>query len=102
MKIATKLLPILLLATPIFAYAGGVPKKDAEVLVNVNTAGRWELQHDLNDVSKGLAQNIVNYRNKHGDFTNKSQLLKVPDFNREDLMLNRGFLTVSGKSGSAA
>jgi transcriptional accessory protein Tex/SPT6 len=49
-----------------------------------------------------LAQNIVNYRNKHGDFTNKSQLLKVPDFNREDLMLNRGFLTVSGKSGSTA
>jgi len=102
MKITAKLLPILLLATPIFAYAGGVPKKDAETLVNINTAGRWELQHDLNDVSKGLAQNIVNYRNNHGDFTNKSQLLNVPDFNREYLMLNRGFITVNGKSGSTA
>lgn len=97
MRFTRTLLSALLLATPLFASAAG-----AGFPVDINHDSRWQIQHGLTNVNKQMAKNIVQYRQEHGDFTDKSQLLAIPEFNREDLMINRRYLTLDGNGGSPA
>lgn len=93
MRTPIKILLTMLLVTPMFAYAG-----TAKPTVNINTDGPWQIQHDLTDVTKGVARNIVHYRQENGGFTNKSQLLNVPGFGRDDLNINRNYITTGQES----
>ena len=92
MKTSGKILSTLLLATPMFACAGG-----AKPLVNINQDSAQEFNDDLTGVTQGIASNIVQYRNRNGDFSNKSQLLNVPGFGRDDLNINRNYMTMDKK-----
>ena len=45
-------------------------------LININEADEFELQQ-INGIGPKLAENIIDYRNKNGSFTDFSDLLKV-------------------------
>jgi uncharacterized protein len=49
--------------------------------VNVNTASK-ELLTYVSGLGPQLAQNIINYRNEHGAFRTRNELLDVPRFTR--------------------
>jgi competence ComEA-like helix-hairpin-helix protein len=95
MRTPVKILATLLLVTPTCAFAGSAKPK-----VNVNTEGPWQIQHDLRGVTKKIARNIVHYRQQHGRFTDKSQLLNVPGYGRDNLNLNRNYITIGKGSRS--
>jgi competence ComEA-like helix-hairpin-helix protein len=97
MRTSIKIFSALLLATPMFAFAGTF-----EPIVNINTEGPWMIQHDLSGVTKKIAQNIVHYRQQNGRFTDKSQLLNVPGFGRDALNLNLNRITLGNGSRSTA
>ena len=61
--------------------------------VNVNTASR-ELLTYVAGLGPALAQNIVNYRAEHGDFTSRRQLLKVPKLGAKTFTQAAGFLRI--------
>lgn len=66
--------------------------------VNVNTASRQLLSY-VAGIGPQLAANIVNYRAEHGDFSEKSQVLKVPRMGAKAFAQAAGFLRIpDGKS----
>lgn len=63
--------------------------------VNVNTASASLLQY-VSGISKVVAQNIVKYREEHGDFQSRKELKKVPRFGPKTYEQAVGFLRVYG------
>lgn len=61
--------------------------------VNVNTASK-ELLTYVAGLGPTLAQNIVNYRAQHGDFTSRRQLLDVPKLGTKTFTQAAGFLRI--------
>ena len=61
--------------------------------VNLNTASRRLLSY-VSGIGPQLAANIVAYRQEHGDFTSRSQLLNVPRMGEKTYQLCAGFLRI--------
>ena len=61
--------------------------------VNINTASKQLLTY-VAGLGPALAQNIVEYRAKHGNFTSRAQILKVPKLGAKTFTQAAGFLRV--------
>lgn len=61
--------------------------------VELNTASKQLLSY-VSGVGPALAQNIVNYRNEHGAFSSRNELLKVPRFGAKAFQQAAGFLRI--------
>ena len=61
--------------------------------VNLNTASRHLLAY-VSGIGPTMAENIVNYRREHGDFTNRQQLLNVPRMGEKTFQQCVGFLRI--------
>lgn len=56
--------------------------------VNINTASADEIADALTGVGKNKAAAIVDYRNKHGDFTSKDQVTNIKGIGKKTLEKN--------------
>ena len=63
-----------------------------QIKININTASVDEISK-LPNISKRTAVNIVEYRQKHGNFTNLSELLKIKGITIEDLETIKNYIT---------
>lgn len=63
--------------------------------VDVNTASPSLLTH-VSGLNAGIAKNIVAYREEHGKFKNRKQLLKVAKLGEKAFLNAAGFLRVAG------
>ena len=63
--------------------------------VDLNTASAALLQY-VSGISSALAKNIVSYREAHGRFKNREQLLKVDKLGAKTYQQCAGFLRISG------
>ena len=70
------LLAVLVAAPLTVAVVAGPAGADAAEKVNINTASVKELQ-DLEGIGRGVAQRIVEYREKNGPFKRSEDLRKV-------------------------
>ncbi|MCL1822089.1 MAG: RNA-binding transcriptional accessory protein [Prolixibacteraceae bacterium] len=61
--------------------------------VNVNTASKQLLAY-VSGLGLQLAQNIVDYRRDNGNFTSRSQLLKVPRMGAKSFEQSAGFIRI--------
>lgn len=61
--------------------------------VELNTASKQLLSY-VSGIGPSLAQNIVEYRNEHGAFKSRKELLKVPRMGEKVYELSAGFLRV--------
>ena len=66
-----------------------------QVGVNVNTASKHLLTY-VTGLGPQLAQNIVDYRQKNGAFTQRKQLMKVPRMGEKAFEQSAGFLRIPG------
>lgn len=66
-----------------------------KVGVDLNTASASLLEY-ISGVSKVIAKNIVAYREEHGKFTNREQLLKVAKLGPKAYEQCAGFMRISG------
>lgn len=64
-----------------------------KVGVNVNTASPELLTH-ISGMTKSTAKNVVAYRNKNGEYTQRTQLAKVPRLGKKTYEQAIGFLRV--------
>jgi protein Tex len=65
-----------------------------KVGVNLNTASKHLLQY-ISGLGPALAQNVVEFRAKNGDFTSRQQLLKVPRLGGKAFEQCAGFLRIN-------
>lgn len=70
-------------------HAGSSGAAPAAATVNVNKAGVEELESSL-DLSKTEAEDIVDYRQKNGDFHSMQQLLSVPGVDADKIKKDEG------------
>jgi protein Tex len=63
--------------------------------VNLNTASR-ELLAFVSGINSTIAKNIITYRDKHGAFSDRTQLLSVPKLGAKTFEQSAGFLRISG------
>ena len=76
------------------AALGGVVEDCVNrVGVDLNTAS-WSLLSHVAGVSASVAKNIVHYREENGEFTGRSQLMKVPKLGKKAFEQCAGFLRV--------
>lgn len=61
--------------------------------VSLNTASKEILSY-VSGLGPSLAQNIINYRNEHGAFSNREQLKKVPRLGEKAFEQSAGFLRI--------
>lgn len=61
--------------------------------VNLNTASRHLLRF-VSGINSGIADNIVNFRNEHGRFSDRKQLLKVGRLGEKAFEQSAGFLRI--------
>ena len=66
-----------------------------QVGVNVNTASKHLLTY-VSGLGRQLAQNMVDYRQKNGAFTQRKQLMKVPRMGEKAFEQSAGFLRIPG------
>ena len=69
----------------------------ALAVVNINTATKRELT-TIKGVGDKRAQDIIDYRKKHGDFKSVDDLQKVPGIGSTFLKQIRSDVTVTGKT----
>lgn len=69
----------------------------ALAVVNINTANKEELT-SIKGVGDKRAQDIIDYRKKHGDFKSVDDLQKVPGIGSTFLKQIRSDVTVTGKT----
>lgn len=72
---------------------GIVEKSVNNVGVDLNTASAALMQH-VAGVSKKVANNIVQYRQEHGSFVDRNQLLKVPGIGAKTFEQCAGFMRI--------
>jgi uncharacterized protein len=68
-----------------------------KVGVNLNTASKHLLQY-ISGLGPSLAQNVVDFRAKNGNFTSRQQLLKVPRLGGKAFEQCAGFLRINEAS----
>jgi uncharacterized protein len=61
--------------------------------VNLNTASKHLLSY-VSGINSGIADNIVKYRNEHGRFAERKELLKVPRLGDKAFEQSAGFLRI--------
>jgi uncharacterized protein len=61
--------------------------------VNLNTASRHLLRY-VSGINSGIADNIVNFRNEHGKFSSRKELLKVGRLGEKAFEQSAGFLRI--------
>jgi len=66
-----------------------------KVGVNLNTASKYILMY-VSGLNSAMAQNIVDYRDKNGAFSDRFQLMKVPRIGPKAFEQSAGFLRISG------
>lgn len=76
------------------ALSGVVEDCVNKVGVDLNTASASLLEY-ISGISKVIAKNIVDYREKNGKFMNRAQLLKVPKLGPKAYEQCAGFLRIS-------
>ncbi len=64
-----------------------------KVGVDINTASEFLLRY-ISGIGPALAKNIVTYRNDHGQFKNRDELSKVPQFGSKAFEQAAGFLRI--------
>tara|TARA_R110000787_G_scaffold19297_15_gene58101 strand:- start:6297 stop:6623 length:327 start_codon:yes stop_codon:yes gene_type:complete len=75
--------------------ASSEPSAAASVgVVNINTASAEQLAASLSGVGKARAQAIVEYRQQHGLFTDKNQLLNVKGIAEATLTKNSAVIVL--------
>ena len=79
------------------ALGGVVEDCVNRVGVDLNTAS-WSLLSHVAGVSTSVAKNIVHYREENGEFTGRSQLMKVPKLGKKAFEQCAGFLRVPESS----
>ena len=79
------------------ALTGVVEDCVNSVGVDVNTAS-YSLLSYISGINATSAKNIVKYREENGEFTNRSQILKVPKIGAKAFQQCAGFLRVSGSN----
>ena len=72
---------------------GIVEKSVNSVGVDLNTASATLMQH-VAGISKKIANNIVAYREEHGSFVDRNQLLKVPGIGAKTFEQCAGFMRI--------
>lgn len=65
--------------------------------VNVNTASQQLLSY-VSGLGPALAKNIITYRTENGDFTSRSELMKVPRMGEKAFKMSAGFLRIPTSS----
>ena len=65
-------------------YANSKPDGSAGAPININKAGKAELM-EIDGIGEKLADRILNYRYKHGDFESIYDLLEVEGLSRSTL-----------------
>ncbi len=76
------------------ALSGVVEHSVNRVGVDLNTASAPLLEH-ISGISKTIAKNIVEYREKNGRFLNRRQLLKVPKLGPKAFEQCAGFMRIT-------
>ena len=76
------------------ALSGVVEYSVNRVGVDLNTASAPLLEH-ISGISKTIAKNIVEYREKNGRFLNRRQLLKVPKLGPKAFEQCAGFMRIT-------
>ncbi|MBN2732124.1 MAG: helix-hairpin-helix domain-containing protein [Balneolaceae bacterium] len=73
-------------------------KEEAEsgLVINVNTADTQTLQK-LPGIGPAYAKHIVEYRQKHGSFTDKDELLKIKGIGKKRLAKIKPFIKLTGQ-----
>lgn len=72
---------------------GVVEKSVNNVGVDLNTASSVLMEH-VAGISKRIAKNIVKYRQEHGSFVDRNQLLKVPGIGAKTFQQCAGFMRI--------
>lgn len=67
--------------------------------VNINTADHRQLTEQLRNIGPGKAKAIIEYRERHGYFTDVGQLTEVTGIGDATLEMNRHLLTIGGDGG---
>ena len=62
--------------------------------LNINTAGAAEIQRAMIGIGAKKAEAIIQYREKHGNFTTVEQLLEVQGIGKATLEKNRDRITL--------
>lgn len=64
--------------------------------ININLATAAELDRELHGVGPALAARIVNYRERHGAFSQPEDIQEVPYVGSRTYMKNRELILVEG------
>lgn len=70
-----------------------------KVGVNLNTASKHLLSY-ISGIGPSLAENIIQYRNEHGHFSNRNELLQVPRLGQKAFEQCAGFLRIPQSNNS--
>ncbi len=79
---------------PVYADKKAEPVKTVVSSVNINKAEAKELAFVLHNIGKSKAESIVNYREDHGLFTSKKQLLNIKGIGADTLKKNEALITL--------
>ena len=78
----------------VFADATSGPEKAVVTSVNINKANAKELATALFNIGEKKAGAIVKYREEHGPFTSKDQLLKIKGIGVSIFKKNKALITL--------
>ena len=84
----------LVSAGPVYAGEKADSEKAVVSSVNINKADAKELATVLHNIGKSKAEAIVNYREEHGVFTSKEQLLNIKGIGESTLEKNEALITL--------
>jgi len=79
---------------PVFADKTVVSEKTVVKTVNINQADAKELAAVLLNIGESKAEAIVKYREEHGPFTSKEQLLNIKGIGESTLEKNKALITL--------
>ena len=79
---------------PVFADKSAGPEKAVATSVNINKADAKKIAAVLFNIGDSKAEAIVKYREKHGPFTSKAQLLDIKGIGKSTLEKNEALITL--------
>ncbi|MBY6186796.1 helix-hairpin-helix domain-containing protein [Marinobacter hydrocarbonoclasticus] len=83
------MMALAIMMTPLVVWSAEIPQEVEQASpVNINTAEAEILADALTGIGLQKAQAIVDYRNEHGPFQTKDDLLKVPGIGKQLLTRN--------------